>query len=82
MRQEDLSVSGRSRIIDGAHCWREFHPALEDDIDRELNIASKWESLYNKQSYEFTDVFTRLLFFKWNPKEDNSPINLEDEQIR
>jgi hypothetical protein len=51
MRLEDLSITGKSEPIEGAHCWREFHPALEDDIDRELNISSKWDRLYNKQSY-------------------------------
>jgi hypothetical protein len=49
--EEDLSIAGSSGIIEGAHCWREFHPALQEDIDRELKIASKWDRLYNKQSY-------------------------------
>ena len=51
MRNEDLSVIGKSEILEGTHCWRDFHPAVQDDIDRELKIASKWDRLYNKQSY-------------------------------
>jgi hypothetical protein len=50
MRLEDLSITGNSSFIKGAHCWRDIHPALQEDIDSELKIASKWDLLYNKQS--------------------------------